>query len=529
MNRWLQMSLAVSVTVALTATVAQAGPSAAQSRQLTRGVERLAKTGRASGIPSLRIPTLVMADASTQVAPSAAVAASWDGATAYAYGVALGRRARADGADVVALPLGQYGTEPVLTERLAPGLVRGVQSAHVVAAVVGRGGGATDTRTLRERDLPGLMAAVQSGAGAVSCASRSGAASALCADRRLLASILTREVRFLGFAIGNPYGELATPARIASTLRRVGAMSTRRSVASWSQPSDVLSRAILQRGAVLLKNDAAVLPLDPNALSSLALIGADASTQAAIAAEFPQTKLTVVDGIDRQAAANAARAAAAAVVILGAQADPSEGDLIAAVSAANPRTAVVLERTPSAAPAWSANAPALLLAWAPALGTPAAVANLLSGQANPCGKLPVALADASGAGPEFAFGDGLSYAQFAYSGLSVSYGKASDPHPVRVHFTIRNTGSVGGTTVAQLYLGAPAGSAGSPKALAGFVRLALRPGQTRALTIPLTVRSFATWSPSFKAWYVAPGTYVAMVGDGSESIQLTAPIQIVGK
>jgi beta-glucosidase len=503
----------------------------AQSQRLSRGVERLASTGYVSGIPSLRIPALVMADATTTVASPMAVAASWDGATAYAYGAALGRSARAEGIDVLGLSLGEYGSEPLLAARLAPGLVRGVQSAHVVAAVVGRGGGATDVRTLRERDLPPVVAAVQNGAGAVACSSRAGSAAAICADRRLLASILTREVRFLGFAIGNPYDDLATPARIVSTLSRVGALAqSPRDPFGGEGRGDGLSRRIVQSGAVLLKNDAAVLPLDPAALSSLALVGADPQTQAALAAVLPRTKILPIVAGDLAAAVSAAHRAEATIVVLGPQADPDESQLIAGVVAVNPRTAVVLERSPDSAPDWASGAPALLLAWAPSSGTPVAVANLIAGQANPCGKLPIALPAAAGSSnPGFAFGDGLSYTAFAYSDLTVSYGRASDPHPVIVHFTVRNTGKVGGTEIAQLYLGAPAGGAGASKALVGFVRLALPAGQTRTLAIPLGVRSFATWSPSYKAWYVAPGNYVAMVGDGSESIRLTGEIRIVGR
>lgn len=528
MVRRFQTLLAVVAVVGFAGS-AYALPTA-QSKRFSHGVERLATTGYVRGIPSMRIPALVMADATASVAPPAAVAASWDGSLAYAYGAALGRFARADGDDVLAVPLGAYGSEPLLAARLAPGLVRGIQSAHVVAAVVGRGGGSTDARTLRERDLPALMAAVASGAGAVACSSRAGSTAAICADRRLLAAILTREVRFLGFAIGNPYGELATPARIASTLRRIGALANaHRSLAPGPSASD-LSRQIVQSGAVLLKNDAGVLPLDPTSLSSLVLIGADSQTQAAFTAALPRTRVATIAAGDVDGAVSAARAAQAALIVLGPQDDPAEGRLVAAIAAVNPRTAVVLERSPRTAPTWAADAPAILLAWAPAVGTPQAVANLITGQANPCGKLPIALlAPAGSIEPGFAFGEGLSYTAFAYSDLKVSYGAAGDAHPVTVRFSVRNTGSVGGTEVAQLYLGAPADSTGPPKALVGFVRFALRPGQSRSLAIALSARSFATWSPSYKAWYVAPGSYQAMLGDGSASIRLSGQIRIVGK
>jgi beta-glucosidase len=334
----------------------------------------------------------------------------------------------------------------------------------------------------------------------------------------------------MGFAIGNPYGQLATPSRIASTLRRLGALSHQQRAADTETVAEALSRRIVQSGAVLLKNDASVLPLDPATVSSLAVVGADAQTQAALAEALPQTKIENVDAGDLDGAVAAAHRAVATIIVLGPQAALSEGQLVAAVSAVNPRTAVVLERTPSAAPDWASNAPALLLAWDPTIGTPMAVAHLIAGQANPCGKLPEPLPAVPGStDPGFAFGHGLSYATFAYSGLRVSYGKAADPHPVTVHFTVRNNGSVGGTEVAQLYLGAPVGSAGPSKALVGYVRLALAPGQSRTLSIPLSVRSFATWSPSYKAWYVAPGTYGATVDDGSESAGLTGAIEIVGK
>jgi beta-glucosidase len=313
-------------------------------------------------------------------------------------------------------------------------------------------------------------------------------------------------------------------------LRRIGALTGAHRSLAPGPPSSDLSRQIVQGGAVLLKNDAAVLPLNPSSLSSLALIGADPQTQAAFTAALPRTRVATIAPGDMDGALSAARAAQAALIVLGPQADPAEDQLVAAVAAANPRTVVVLERTPAIAPNWVANVPAVLLAWTPSAGTPQAIANLIAGQANPCGKLPVALPAQAGSGElGFAFGEGLSYTAFAYSNLKISYGAADAPHPVTVRFSVRNAGSVGGTEVAQLYLGAPADSTGSPKALVGFVRFALRPGQSRNLAIALSARSFATWSPSYKAWYVAPGSYQAMLGDGSQSIRLTGQIRIVGK
>jgi beta-glucosidase len=90
-----------------------------------------------------------------------------------------------------------------------------------------------------------------------------------------------------------------------------------------------------------------------------------------------------------------------------------------------------------------------------------------------------------------------------------------------VSFNVRNTGSVAGATVAQIYVGEESPSVPRPSyELKGFQKVPLQPGETRTVTVNLDSRSFAFWSEAKKDWDIDSGRFVIYAGDSSAHLPL---------
>jgi beta-glucosidase len=127
--------------------------------------------------------------------------------------------------------------------------------------------------------------------------------------------------------------------------------------------------------------------------------------------------------------------------------------------------------------------------------------------------------DLHGRAPLFPFGHGLSYTRFTYSHLKVKPRVGA----MAVSFEVRNSGSVRGAEVPQVYVGAPA----SPpvpmavRALAGFRRISLRPGQQKHVVIRIAPRAFQYWSTAEHEWTTAWGDRTIAIGSSSRDIRLS--------
>ncbi len=174
---------------------------------------------------------------------------------------------------------------------------------------------------------------------------------------------------------------------------------------------------------------------------------------------------------------------------------------------------------------------AILQAWYPGEQGGEAVAEVLMGDYNPSGKLPVtfyaddsqlpAFDDYKMAGrtyrylaeePLYPFGYGLSYTTFAYGKPRYKDG--------RVTVEVRNTGSRGGTEIVQLYMRRPADTAGPAKSLRGYARVDLMPGEKRVVEIPMPREAFENWDAAERRMRVVPGDYELMVGASSAPADL---------
>jgi beta-glucosidase len=237
-------------------------------------------------------------------------------------------------------------------------------------------------------------------------------------------------------------------------------------------------------------------------------------------------------------------------------------ELIRAVTAANPHTVVVLTAGGSVATEdWIDQTPALLQTWYGGQQAGTALTKILFGEVDPSGKLPISWEkriednptykdyyelpgtrdvkysegvflgyryyETSVVKPLFPFGFGLSYTTFAFSNLSISPKTASSTGPIDVVFDVKNTGSVAGAEVAQIYVGDPSATVKRPKMeLKGFSRVMLAPGEIRHVTTTLDKRSLAYWDTATHAWKVDPGKFVVYVGDSSENVPLQQDITV---
>lgn len=192
----------------------------------------------------------------------------------------------------------------------------------------------------------------------------------------------------------------------------------------------------------------------------------------------------------------------------------------------------------------AAHVPAILEAWYPGTEGGNAVADVLFGDVDPGGKLPVSWPRAAGeeplyynhnlthepedrpdftsrywdmsSKPLYPFGYGLSYTTFKFGNLRLSKTNMKSDETTEVQVDVTNTGSVPGDAVAQVYIHQRAGSASRPvRQLKGFRRVTLQPGETRTLKFLLGKDELEFWSPQTKVWAVEPGTFDVWAGEDS--------------
>jgi beta-glucosidase len=129
--------------------------------------------------------------------------------------------------------------------------------------------------------------------------------------------------------------------------------------------------------------------------------------------------------------------------------------------------------------------------------------------------------------PLFPFGFGLSYTTFQYSGIKITPAVFDGTQPVKVSFTVTNTGKRAGAEIAQLYVGETNPSVPRPlKELKGFDKVHLQPGQSQTITLQLNQRSFAFFNTNKHLWDARPGVYNVSVGASSQDIRLTGQVTV---
>ncbi|MFE3757881.1 beta-glucosidase [Nocardia tengchongensis] len=283
---------------------------------------------------------------------------------------------------------------------------------------------------------------------------------------------------------------------------------------------------------------------------------------------FPAMGITCAVGRPRRsddeefaAAVELARTSDVAVVVVGTTEQiESEGfdrttlrlpgrqdELVAAVAAANPRTVVVVNSGSPVEMPWRDDVAAVLLTWFPGQEFGSALADVLTGAAEPGGRLPTTWPKTiddvpvlntkpetdnalpysegihigyrawlkSGVAPAYPFGHGLGYTTWELDGLTVSGRTAT--------VTVRNTGARAGRQVVQAYLSRPDSAVDRPaRWLAGFAVVEAGAGESVTATVELPKRSFEHWTE--QGWVVEPGSFTLHVGTSVSALPLTAEI-----
>jgi beta-glucosidase len=221
--------------------------------------------------------------------------------------------------------------------------------------------------------------------------------------------------------------------------------------------------------------------------------------------------------------------------------------LEAAVATGKPIVLVLLNGRPLDITWASQHVPAILEAWYPGTEGGNAVADLLMGDANPGGKLPVTWPrsvgqvplyyaqnltqipndldtrywDASSA-PLYPFGYGLSYSSFKTGNLKLNSSSMHTDGSLTVMLDVENTSAVAGDEVVQLYTHQRSGSASRPRReLKGFTRLHLGAGEKRTVSLKLQAKDLGFWSPQTHQWSVEPGPFDLWAGDDSTATEHT--------
>jgi beta-glucosidase len=114
----------------------------------------------------------------------------------------------------------------------------------------------------------------------------------------------------------------------------------------------------------------------------------------------------------------------------------------------------------------------------------------------------------------FPFGYGLSYTSYRYSGLKLGEGSDHD-----VTFMVTNTGERAGTETAEVYVALPPAAEEPPKRLVGWARVALKPGESRELTVAVDPKYLSIYNDP-QGWKLVPGQYTFLVGGSSEDLPL---------
>jgi beta-glucosidase len=576
------------------------------------------------------------------------------------------------------------GEDPLLAGTLAGQELKAEKALHLITdmkhyVVNDQDAGRTTVnsiiskRAMRESDLLAFQIALKdSGAGAVMCSYNRINGTYGCENQYTLTDVLKGDFGFKGFVVSD-WGatESSTKAALAGLDVEMPGNDSfgeplKKAVQSGEVPTERLDNMVHrilrtefdsgivddppqpdspdvkrgfevaqkteERGAVLLKNDRNLLPLNAESIRSIAVIGGHAdvgvlsgggSSQVSPAGgnavppppeimKNPLASFMLLQvyhssaplaGIEEKAthavvkfdagddpATAAALARQSKVAIVFALQHESEGmdlknlslpgnqdALIEAVAAANPHTIVVLETGGAVLMPWIDKVGAVVEAWYPGIRGSEAIANLLFGDVNPSGRLPLTfprneadlphpvhtdppaasadhpapklagfpglIAMAMVSGPFFdvhydeglkvgykwydaekkpvlfPFGFGLSYTTFAYAGLSVTPGDTTS-----ISFTLKNTGKRAGIETAQVYASLPDAAGEPPKRLVGWAKVELAPGESKQVSVPVSRDRLSVFDEASNSWQLVPGQYVIRVGGSSRDLPLSQGI-----
>jgi beta-glucosidase len=229
----------------------------------------------------------------------------------------------------------------------------------------------------------------------------------------------------------------------------------------------------------------------------------------------------------------------------------NQQELVEAVMKVNPKTVVVeMNAGPLATPWIKENVPAMIEAWWGGEEGGNAIADILFGNVNPGGKMPLTVYTSDKQVPSqdeyditkgftymyikgeplFPFGHGLSYTKFKYSNLKISSKKIKEDGNVTVSVDVKNIGKREGDEVVQLYIHDVECSVIRPtKELRGFKRISLASGENKTVTMTVPGNKLAFYDEKTHGFIVEPGTFDVLIGSSSEDIRLKGKFDVVKK
>ena len=238
--------------------------------------------------------------------------------------------------------------------------------------------------------------------------------------------------------------------------------------------------------------------------------------------------------------------------------------LIAALLKVNKNVVVILNSGNAVAMPWVNEVPAILQGWYLGSEAGTAMANVITGDVNPSGKLPFSFPkklednaaqsfgkesypgdngnekymedilvgyrwfDTKKITPLFAFGHGLSYTTFEYGKIKTDKTTYASTETIKLTFSLKNTGKVRGAEAAQVYISDVKSSVLRPlKELKAFSKIMVEAGESKEVEINLPVKDWAFFNDKTQTWDIEPGKFSIMVGSSSRDIRQTLPVSVV--
>jgi len=349
-----------------------------------------------------------------------------------------------------------------------------------------------------------------------------------------------------------------------------------------------LTREIAEEGIVLLKNEMNILPLDMEKVKKIAVIGPNANKKTHLGGgssdNFPPYEIKPIVGImnkctEKVEVINSPSDADITIIFVGLTHQVGmdrEGEdkvsfnlpedqisLIIKTVKENPNTIVVLTGgSPVSMKTWIDEVPAVVQAWYGGMEAGNAIANIIFGDVNPSGKLPITFPkvlsdspahvsdrtfpgdekvfydegifvgyrhfDSKKVTPLFPFGHGLSYTKFTYDNLKISHEKVSGDDTFSITLDITNSGEQFGAEVIQLYIQDIECSVERPsKELKGFIKVRLKPKEKITIKFELTKEDLSFFDEINNCWKVEEGIFNILIGSSSRDIRLQHKIEYI--
>jgi beta-glucosidase len=350
-----------------------------------------------------------------------------------------------------------------------------------------------------------------------------------------------------------------------------------------------VSRNVAADGMVLLKNENHCLPLDISKIKSIAVLGPNSNKKmgkpfyGGSSAVSPPYQVTAMQGIkdrckNKIQIVKDPTLADVTILVVGLShkfGQDAEGfdkktlslpekqlNLINDTISKNPNTIIVLINGSPISMEWLDKVPAVLEAWYPGMEGGNVIADVLFGDVNPSGKLPLTYPkklsdspahvsvetfpgkdgevhykegifvgyrhfDNQNIDPLFPFGFGLSYTTFDYSNLILEKKAMKSTDRLSFSVEIENTGSVDGKEIVQVYVNDVESSLERPpKELRNFAKVSLKAGEKKKVNFELSEDDFAFYDDKEHKWKVEPGKFKILIGSSSREIKLEDSITI---